>query len=88
MTEQRMTLHTAYPTSLADEGVAAVVHASALEAAERHGVTSLNVVMHDDRVELIAPLPPAVLLALATHLRRTTGRWHQAKFGVALWRGE
>ncbi len=87
MTEQRVTLHTAYPNSLADEGVAAIVHASALEAAERQGVASLHVVIHDDRVELIAPLPPAVMLALAAQLRRTTGRWHQAKFGVALWRG-
>jgi hypothetical protein len=88
MEVHRLTIHAAYPTSLASATVADVVRASALETAEHHGVAAPEVQMFADRIELAAPLSPTILLALATMIRRTTGRWHLAKYGTPLWQGE
>lgn len=84
----RLTLHAAFPTSLRDPLVAQLVRACVMETAEHQGVVAPLVELFDDRIELSAPLAPAVLLAITNEVRRATGRWHHAKFGVALWRGE
>ena len=88
MQQSRIKLHAAYERSLADPLVADLVVASAHEVAERQGVASPEVSVHPDHVELSAALPQAVLLSVATELRKVTGRWHRAKFGTPLWRGE
>lgn len=88
MEPNRIKLHAAYEQSLADPLVADLVVASAHEVAERQGVASPEVAVHPDHVELSAPLPQAVLLSIAAELRKVTGRWHRAKFGAPLWRGE
>lgn len=81
-------LRAAYPDSLADPSLAALVTACAQETAEHQGVAAPSVAIHGDRVELVAELPNAVLLAIATEVRRATGRWHRAKYGTPLWYGE
>ena len=88
MTPHRLTLHAAFPTSLTSPAIADLVRASVAETAERHGVEAPQVKVFDDSIELTAPLPPAVLLAIANEVRRATGRWHLAKHGAPLWRGE
>jgi len=88
MTPHRLTLHAAFPTSLASPAIADLVRASVAETAERHGVEAPQVEVFEDSIELSAPLPPAVLLAIANEVRRATGRWHLAKHGAPLWRGE
>lgn len=85
---QRVTLHAAFPGSLRDPSVRDIVRACAEETAEHQGVATPSVEIHDDRVELAAPLPQTVLVVLAAELRRATGRWHRAKFGAPLWQGE
>lgn len=84
----RITLHAAHPTSLADPALAAVIRASAQETAEHQGVPAPEVALFDDHIELSADIPQPILLAIAAELRRATGRWHRAKYGVALWQGE
>jgi len=84
----RLALHAAYPSSLADPGLAALVRAVAEETAEHQGVPPPAVTIFADRIELDAELPHAVLVAIAAEVRRATGRWHRAKFGTPLWQGE
>lgn len=81
-------LRAAFPNSLADPALAALITACAQETAEHQGVAAPLVQIHGDRVELTADLPQPVLLAIATEVRRATGRWHRAKYGSALWYGE
>lgn len=88
MDDARIILHAAGPESLADQGVASLVRATAEEIAEHEGVATPIVEVHPDRVELSATLPDPVLVAIAAQLRRTTGRWHLAKYGVPLWQGD
>jgi hypothetical protein len=83
-----VTLHAAYPNSLADPALAALVCACAEETAEHHGIAAPTVVVCDDHIELTADVPQPILLAIAAEVRRATGRWHRQKHGVALWRGE
>jgi hypothetical protein len=85
---QRLTLHTAHPTSLADPTLASLIRACVQETAEHQGVAAPDVALFDDHIELRADLPQPVLLAIATEVRRATGRWHRAKYGSALWQGE
>jgi hypothetical protein len=84
----RVTLHAAFPRALADPTLAALVRACAEETAEIQGVSTPDVTLFDDRVELDGEIPTPVLLAIAAEVRRSTGRWHLAKHGSALWRGE
>jgi hypothetical protein len=84
----RVTLHAAFPQALADPAVAALVRACAEETAEIQGVPTPDVTLFDDRIELDGEIPTPVLLAIAAEVRRATGRWHIAKHGSALWRGE
>lgn len=84
----RVTLHAAFPSSLADPRVAELVRACAQETAEIQGVPAPLVEIADGRVELSGAIPMPILLAIAAELRRSTGRWHLAKHGTALWRGE
>ncbi len=83
-----ITLHAAHPTSLADPTLAQLLRACAEETAEHHGIEPPAVAVFDDHIELRADVPQPVLLAIAAELRRTTGRWHRAKYGAPLWRGE
>jgi Zn-dependent M32 family carboxypeptidase len=83
-----LALHAAHPNSLADPALAALVRACAEETAEHQGVAAPTVRVFDNRIELEAELPQAVLLAIAAEVRRATGRWHRAKHGSALWHGE
>jgi hypothetical protein len=87
MTPARVTLHTAFPSALADPSLAALVRACVEETAEIHGVSVPTVALFDDRIELDGEMPMPVLLAIAAEVRRSTGRWHVAKYGTALWRG-
>lgn len=84
----RITLHAAHPNSLADPALAGLIRACAQETAEHQGVPAPSVALFDDHIELDAEIPPQVLLAIATEVRRATGRWHRAKFGSPLWQGE
>lgn len=84
----RVTLHAAFRGALADPALAALIRARAQESAEIQGVAAPTVEILDDRAELSAPLPMPVLVAIATELRRSTGRWHLAKHGSRLWQGE
>jgi hypothetical protein len=84
----RVTLHAAFPRALADPALAALVRACSEETAEIQGVSTPDVTLFDDRVELDGEIPTPVLLAIAAEVRRSTGRWHLAKHGSALWRGE
>ena len=84
----RVTLHAAFPRALADPALAALVRACAEETAEIQGVSTPDVTLFDDRVELDGEIPTPVLLAIAAEVRRATGRWHRQKHGIALWRGE
>jgi hypothetical protein len=84
----RITLHAASPASLRDPQLADLVRACAHETAEHQGVIAPEVEVFDDRIELSAPLPAAILLAITTEVRRATGRWHRAKYGCPLWSGE
>ena len=84
----RVTLHAAFPQALADPALAALVRACAEETAEIQGVPPPDVTRFDDRIELDGEIPTPELLAIAAEVRRATGRWHIAKHGSALWRGE
>ena len=84
----RVTLHAASSTALADTALADLVRACAQETAEIQGVPVPAVRMFDDRVELDGTMPMPILLAIAAEVRRSTGRWHRAKHGSQLWRGE
>jgi hypothetical protein len=84
----RVLLHAAYPRSLATEAIADLVRASACEVAERQGLAAPGTRVFEDHIELDAPLPTTVLVAIAAEVRRATGRWHRAKFGAPLWQGE
>ncbi len=88
MTPALVTLHASSPRALADAAVAALVRACAEETAEVHGVETPEVRIFDDRVELAGAIPQHVLVAIAAELRRATGRWHAAKYGVPLWQGQ
>ncbi len=88
MSDACIILHAAYAESLADPAVAGVVRATAEEIAEHEGVAAPEVRVHPDRVELRSPLPDTVLVAITSQLRRTTGRWHLAKYGSPLWQGQ
>ena len=83
-----VTLHAAHPTSLDDPALAALVKACAEETAEHHGIAPPEVTMLAGRIELRAEVPTPLLLAIAAEVRRATGRWHAAKYGVQLWRGD
>ena len=83
-----ITLHAAYPDSLADPALADLVRACAQETAEHHGFAAPEVRFGSDHLELRADIPAPTLLAIATEVRRATGRWHRAKFGSPLWHGE
>lgn len=85
---QRVTLHAAHPTSLADPALAELVRACAQETAEHHGVPAPEVALFADHIELSADLPMPILLAITAEVRRSTGRWHRVKFGTQLWQGE
>lgn len=85
---QRVTLHAAHPTSLSDPALAELVRACAQETAEHQGVQAPSVALFADHIELSAELPLPVLVAITAEVRRATGRWHRAKFGVPLWQGE
>lgn len=88
MNPNRITLHAAFSTSLASAAIADLVRASVAETAEHHGVQAPQVAVFDDCIELTAPLSPTVLLAIANEVRHATGRWHRAKYGSPLWRGQ
>lgn len=83
-----ITLHAAHPKSLADPALARLLRACAEETAEHHGITPPGVRIFDDHIELRAEVPQPVLLAIAAEVRRSTGRWHRAKYGAPLWHGE
>ncbi len=83
-----VTLHAAHPTSLDDPALAALVKACAQETAEHHGIAAPEVTLLADRIELRANVAMPLLLAIAAEVRRSTGRWHTAKHGAQLWRGE
>jgi hypothetical protein len=84
----RVTLHAASPTALADPALAALIGACGEETAEIQGVAIPTVELFDDRLELSGAVPMPILLAIAAEVRRSTGRWHVAKHGAPLWRGE
>lgn len=83
-----ITLHAAHPKSLADPALADLLRACAEETAEHHGIAPPAVTLFDDHIELRAEVPQTVLLAIAAEVRRSTGRWHRAKYGTPLWHGE
>ena len=63
-----------------------------------HADPDVNRALHaqiDKGVSFSEPAEPeavllgsAILVAVANELRRATGKWHRAKYGVQLWQGE
>ncbi|MBL9141874.1 MAG: hypothetical protein JNK53_08410 [Phycisphaerae bacterium] len=82
----RVMLHTRTPESLADPEVRRNVVAAAHALGERMGVAVLEATAEPSALHLAIEGPTLVATGFAAELRRTTERWHTARYGAALWR--
>lgn len=81
----RVVIRGCSPESLADREVRRNVIAAAHALGERMGVALLDVRAEADSLHLTVEAPPIVATGLAAELRRSTERWHAARYGAPLW---
>jgi hypothetical protein len=88
MEPTRITLRAAHPSSLEDPALQELLRASLAETAEHQGIPAPDAAIFADRVEIVAPVPLPIAIALVSEFRRATGAWHRRKYGAPLWHGE
>lgn len=81
----RVVIRACAPDSLADPEVRRNVIAAAHALGERMGVALLDVTAELDALHVTVEAPPIVATGLAAELRRSTERWHTARYGAPLW---